>query len=151
MSSNIEKFDLLVAELLATLYERFPVTAGITASDRGINAENMFRGDGTIDQDIAAALEFFCNTVRWLKRAGYIDYDRELDSGTFSELVLTAKALEILKATPSSLTGKQTLGSYLVDSARNGATEALKQGVTTALSAGVSLAWAAVKTQIGHS
>ncbi|KVG23087.1 hypothetical protein WL77_05445 [Burkholderia ubonensis] len=143
MSSNIEKFDLLVAKLLANLYERFPIEAAITANAYGIDAENIFCGD-TIDTAISAELDFFCGTVRWLNRAGYIDYSSEHDSGAFANVVLTAKALEILKATPESLSASQSIGDYLVDSVRGGTTDAVKQGVTAALSAGALFIWNAL-------
>ncbi|MBN6729446.1 hypothetical protein [Burkholderia multivorans] len=141
MSSNIEKFDLLVAKLLVQLYERFPLETGISSATYGIDAGSMFRGDGTVDSDVAAELDFFCSTVRWLGRAGYIEYSGELDSGTFGDVVLTPKALEILKATPASLQAPQALGDYLVDSVRSGTTEAVKQGVTAALTAGTLFLW----------
>ncbi|CAB5287048.1 MULTISPECIES: hypothetical protein [Burkholderia] len=144
MSSNIEKFDLLVAKLLANLYEQFPVATGVVAADYGINAERSFRFDGTPDPDIERELDFFCNTLRWLQRAGYIDYAQETNGGTFGGVVLTAKALEILKAIPESLRAVTPLGDYLVESARSGATDALKQGVTAALSAGAVMAWNAL-------
>ncbi|MBR8032321.1 hypothetical protein P4G95_14490 [Burkholderia vietnamiensis] len=144
MSSNIEKFDLLVAELLANLYERFPVATGVAASDYGVNSADYFRFDSSVDPDIARELDFFSDTLRWLQRADYIHYARETDGGTFSGVVLTAKALEILKGTPQSLRASKPLGDYLVESARSGATDALKQGVTAALSAGAAMAWHAL-------
>ncbi|KWB69247.1 hypothetical protein [Burkholderia ubonensis] len=144
MSSNIEKFDLLVAKLLADLYEQFPIEAGITADAYGIDVENLFRFDGTIDGEITTELDFFCGTIRWLNRAGYIDYMGEHGSGAFTNVVLTAKALEILKGTPESLRAPQALGDYLVDNVRGGATEAVKQGVAAALSAGAVFAWNAL-------
>ncbi len=144
MSSKIEKFDLLVAKLLADLYKKFPQATGISASAYGIQAEEMFRFDGTIDKDIAHELDFFCNTLRWLKRHGYIDYSTEYDSGTFMSVAITTKALEVLKGTPESLNTSKSLGDDIVDSARSGATDALKQGVTAALSAGVVMAWNAL-------
>ncbi|MCA8285785.1 hypothetical protein [Burkholderia vietnamiensis] len=144
MSSNIEKFDLLVAKLLANLYERFPVATGVAADAYGVNASDYFRFDDSVDPDIAYELDFFCNTLRWLRRADYIHYADEINGGTFNGVVLTAKALEILKATPQSLRQSKPLGDYLVDSARSGATDALKQGVTAALSAGAVMAWHAL-------
>ncbi|KWH65156.1 hypothetical protein [Burkholderia anthina] len=142
MSSNIEKFDLLVAQLLADLYERFPIEAGISASNYGIDVDGLFGGfDGTVDRDVMEELDFFCSTVRWLKRAGYVDYSSEADSGAFGAVVLTPKALEILKATPTSLQASQALGDYLVDSVRSGASDAVKQGVTAALTAGTLFLW----------
>ncbi|WP_175739630.1 hypothetical protein [Burkholderia ambifaria] len=144
MPSNIEKFDLLVAKLLAHLYERFPVATGVAASDYGVNTDDYFRFDNSVDLDIAGELDFFSDTLRWLQRADYIHYVGETDGGTFSGVVLTAKALEILKATPQSLRQSKPLGDYLVDSARSGATDALKQGVAAALSAGAVMAWHAL-------
>ncbi|OXI27264.1 hypothetical protein [Burkholderia sp. AU16482] len=141
MSSNIEKFDLLVAQLLADLYERFPIEAGISASNYGFDVDGLFGSDGTVDRDVMAKLAFFCSTVRWLKRAGYVDYSSEADSGAFGAVVLTPKALEILKATPASLQASQALGDYLVASVRSGASDAVKQGVTAALTAGTLFLW----------
>ncbi len=144
MSSNIEKFDLLVAKLLAELYEQFPVAKGIAASVYGIDVENIFLADGKVDEKILRELDFFCCTVRWLKQAGYIDYTTEYDSGSFSGAVLTAKALEILKITPESLRSPQPLGDYLIANVRSGTTEALKKGVTAAFSAGATFVWKAL-------
>jgi hypothetical protein len=141
MPSNIDKFDQLTAELLADLYASFPVKAAISASKYGIPEEEIDWSHGAIDQELIKRLDFFCDTVRWLRQAGYLDFTSELNSGVFQSVVLTAKGLEVLKATPASLSPTQPLGDYLRDNIRSGATEALKKGVAAALSAGASLAW----------
>ncbi|MFM0175597.1 hypothetical protein PQR33_40485 [Paraburkholderia sediminicola] len=141
MPSNIEKFDLLTAKILADLYARFPVRATITASRYGVAPEDGLRSDGSWDAGILGELDFFCDTVRWLGQSGYLDFSSELDGGVFEGGVLTAKGLEILKAMPASLSPAQPLGDYLLDSVRAGATDALKKGVAAALSAGATIAW----------
>ncbi|MDN7607727.1 hypothetical protein [Burkholderia multivorans] len=117
MTSKDEKFDFLVANLLADLYKKFPKATDISSGAYGIRAEEMFLFDGTVDKDIADELDFFCNTLRWLKRYGYIDYSAEYDSGTFVNVAITTKALGARKSTPESLKASKSLRDEVADSA----------------------------------
>ncbi|RQH02726.1 hypothetical protein [Paraburkholderia dinghuensis] len=141
MPQNIEKFDLLTARLFADLYGRFPVRTFLSAESYGIDAEKVFQLDGKINAAVSAELEFFCATLRWLRESGYLDYKSEGNCGVFSDVVLTTRGLDVLKAMPKSVSPDKPLGDYLRDAVRSGTTDALKSGVAAALSAGAMFAW----------
>jgi len=61
----------------------------------------------------------------------------------FEDCVLTAKGLEALKSTPSSISGK-SLGQSLQDAAKAGAIESVKKLSGQVLSVGVNIATKAV-------
>jgi hypothetical protein len=153
MSSNIEKFDELTARIFAALYEDFPVPRSLSAEQYGVDCNAVFAEPDRIDSVSFKDLNFFCSTVQWLSASGYVEYATELNMGTFSDVTLTAKGLEVLKATPASLKAPEggeskTLGDYLVDGVKSGAADAMKKGATYALSAGAALAWNAVLTAV---
>ena len=144
MTSNIERFDELTGQLLGTLYDRFPIGTVLNRDDyHGVTAD-------TTDwfERFSGANAFFCSTVHWLQRAGYIDYSMK-DGGTFYDAVLTAKGLQALKAMPASLDPKKTVGEYIAEGAQAGAVEAVKKGVAYVLSTGSVLAWNALTTTAG--
>lgn len=141
MTANIENFDLLTAKLFAALYESFPVPVALTAEQYGVDVDSAFDFADPVSVDPAAfkALDFFCATVRWLEAYGYLTYQSETNGGFFFDASLTAKGLEVLKATPASLSSTKTLGEYIVEGTKGGVKEAMSKGVSYALSAGAAL------------
>ena len=141
-SSNIERFDEITAQLFSTLYQSFPVPVFLAAGNFVSPATQYHQaigGDAPSDE-----ATFWVACVIWLQEAGYIRYkSHHHPSASFREAVLSAKGLEVLKSIPDSLSGKDTIGDQLVDAARTGATDLLKEGVKTALAKGAMLMGAA--------
>ena len=153
MPSNIEKFDNLTARLFASLYESFPLERSLRPTDFDIDAENASNDTGQINAVSLKDVRFFSSTVRWLASAGYLKFHNESNLGTFYDVTLTTKGLEVLRAEPDSLEDSpgragQTLGEYLTDSVNAGAVNAMRKGASYALSSGAALAWNAVLTAV---
>ncbi|MBE5527449.1 hypothetical protein A9J41_00770 [Laribacter hongkongensis] len=137
-SSNIERFDEITAQLFSTLYQSFPAPVFLAAGNFVSPATQYSKVRG---YDVASdEAEFWAACVIWLQEAGYIRYEsHESLTASFWEVVLSPKGLEVLNSIPDSLSGKDTIGDQLVDAARTGATDLLKEGVKTALAKGVML------------
>ncbi|WP_155633930.1 hypothetical protein [Burkholderia cepacia] len=144
---NIEKFDNLVARIFAYLYQQFPVKISLVPREFGIEDSEIVPGAGGLGQIVhknEAEVQFFYDTVEWLHSAGYIHM---LDNGRGRPgryAALSSKGLEVLKATPASLTQDKSLGEYLASNVKSGAADAVKKGVSMALSMGASLAFQAL-------
>lgn len=82
--------------------------------------------------------EFFIATAQWLVRAGYI-HGEVRPYTHVSDVVLTAKGLEVLNAIPKSLVTGPSLGEQLAEAAKEGGKETLKGLVTEALGLGARL------------
>lgn len=126
--SNIEKFDTLVVRILADLYEQFPVP-------RKILAINYFDNPTVFNEHVASDVLnedglFLNHTLNWLKGAGYVDFQQinhDLPGGSI-DVVMTAKALEALRAMPDSLDREAPIGEQMRDhgkTASSAATAAL--------------------------
>ena len=129
--SNIDKFDFVVGELFAKLYEAFPQRTEVAYMELNQNEDLSFANDESFE---------FC-AVEWLERAGYIwIYHRD---NVCVKAVLSPKGLEILKSIPDSLSGKISIGENLVSLFQEGAKETLKEKVkelvSLALSKGITL------------
>ncbi|WP_145133629.1 MULTISPECIES: hypothetical protein [unclassified Pseudomonas] len=133
MTGNIETFDQLTGLIFAKLYERFPIPASLDIME----FHEVFSSTGE-EADIDTS--FFNASVRWLIDSGYIS-DRAIWAGTnnFQQCTLTAKALEILKGTPSVLSGK-SIGDELQTAVKSGTLESLKALTNEALSRGFGIA-----------
>ncbi|MCG9095313.1 hypothetical protein [Laribacter hongkongensis] len=141
-SSNIERFDEITAQLFSTLYQSFPVPIVLAAGKFVSPATQYHKAIGSDAPSEEA--KFWVACVIWLQEAGYIRYkSHHHQSACFLEAVLSPKGLEVLKSIPDSLSGKDTIGDQLVDAARTGATDLLKEGVKTALAKGAMLMGAA--------
>ncbi|MDH4763425.1 hypothetical protein OMP44_11005 [Pseudomonas sp. CBMAI 2609] len=150
MATNIECFDLLTGRIFADLYDDFPVARVLTAEIYcsyllGIDPENPIEA---VMDDQGKAIEFYFATVEWLEVAGYIRHRHE--NSDWSETVLTAKGLESLKSVPDSLAGKESLGSQLIDAARDGATTRLKDLASSVIGVGVQLSIGAVQAVLAR-
>jgi len=138
--SNIERFDQLTGIVFSRLYDKFPVTVDLNVMDFGdilepgelIEPLEIYTG--------SEQLEFFTGTIDWLIEAGYIvSRQKSAYAYTYEECTLTAKALEILKATPVSL-GGETLGGTLAAAVKDGAKSKLKELASEVLSKGYGMA-----------
>ncbi|KAB0502783.1 hypothetical protein [Pseudomonas lini] len=139
--TNIERFDQLTGRIFAVLYEDFPMTVDLTdeAFTDAIVVDPVDSEEG-MDQLMARG-EFFSATVLWLIKSGYISFYEDISKthDMFLGCTLTAKALEALKATPSTLSG-DSIGASLQAAAKGGMVEAIKSLTNDALSKGLALA-----------
>lgn len=128
MVSNIERFDTIVVLALAELYSRFPVRQYLASSKfivteegehiDGLSSEaegHLFAEDPYLKDPYFKRRNFAFESLRWLVDAGYIHGTPAAYNG-INDAVLTAKGLEVLKATPDSLQG--SLGERLVEAVK---------------------------------
>jgi hypothetical protein len=134
--SNIEVFDQYVAEVLARLYEAFPVPISFSTypsevDDLRMVPDETSKTEAESRKGLAKRATIQCATASWLQETGYfasaktVTRDRdisihfELDgvyhlkgdrilfpSITYENARLTAKGLEALRALPQSLSGE---------------------------------------------
>ena len=134
--SNIERFDEIAGEVFAKLYLNFPVPCLLRAADYTLSSTvfNEHLGADVPSQEA----EFFFACIRWLESAGYITAKAE--NGFYvAEVVLTSKWLEVLRAMPSSLQGKVSIGERLGDAAAKGGKEIARMLVSEALALGTRI------------
>ncbi|MGL6488008.1 hypothetical protein ACSZNF_13735 [Aeromonas hydrophila] len=128
MVSNIERFDTILVLALADLYSRFPVRQYLASSKfivteegehiDGLSPEaegHLYDEDPYFKDPYFKRKEFAFDSLRWLVDAGYLHGTPVAYDG-INDAVLTAKGLEVLKATPDSLQG--SLGERLVEAAK---------------------------------
>lgn len=127
--SNIERFNDCTARLLAFLYERFPFKGNLDFHE-WLGKDVFEPGDD--------ALEFCSATLEWLKDSGYISIGTLHIQGA-SNVALTAKGLEVLKAVPESITAKSSIGAALIERVRGGAFSAAGKLVEVAFTEGFKL------------
>lgn len=131
--SNIEKFDDYAGRIFAELYQRFPMPYTLSPGDfMEVTHHTHENGGGTFLSEDA---KFFVATSNWLISAGYVSATKQLTTGT-REAVLTSKGLEILKATPHSVSQKSSLGEALISSVAEGGKDVTKGLVAQAFSLG---------------
>jgi hypothetical protein len=132
-NSNIEKFNVLAAQVLADLYQSFPIPRELACAQFGFSSEYN-KNDAPCEE-----LIFFMSSVRWLGESGYIRYSKE-NTILFWDAVLTAKGLETLCSMPDSLSPGKTLGERLKDAADSGSKTVLAEAIKIVLATGVRLA-----------
>ncbi|MGU0728808.1 hypothetical protein ACSESD_00745 [Pseudomonas aeruginosa] len=86
---------------------------------------------------------FFGHSVAWLIATGYLSAERLFPGASFRQAILTAKGLEVLKATPASLNSSSSFGEQLQTAAKDGMLDTIKSLTNEALSRGVGLATSA--------
>lgn len=121
--SNIDKFNELTGKVLGELYLNFPLPLNL-AAEQFVGSAVEWSEERQMDLPSKDA-EFFFATTGWLINAGYINGG--LYSHTqVSDAVLTAKGLDVLNATPRSLTHAHSLREQLAEIAREGGKESFK-------------------------
>lgn len=146
--NNIERFDEITGMVFAHLYQSFPIPTDLGAEFIGLNISPVttipekgapYGGVYDLSAEERKNFDIFIHSLHWLSKAGYIDVS---DSGstTFYGVTLTAKGLEILKATPSSLDNAPSIGQQLITAAKGGLVDQLKSLTASALKRGVALA-----------
>lgn len=148
-SSNIERFDQLVGEVFASLYDSFPVSKKLHAADFARAIEGSSDTDDEMRDRILETDDFFEASISWLRQSGYIYFDSQESCPTaFYGCVLTAKTLAVLKREPSNLAGT-SIGSALKKATRDGVSATTKTLTSEALERGVRLAYASVVSWAG--
>lgn len=141
MCANIELFDEYTGKMLAELYQKFPMPVYLDIRDvSGFLEVNEYgtvldgNGNPSKEADIALA------TLEWLIESGYIKTRDTRSNYGFGRCVLTAKGLEVLKASPDSLKEKKYLGDMLVTAVKSGTTDSVKEMTKLIISKGIQLA-----------
>lgn len=138
-TSNIERFDEITGKVLGALYQQFPVPVNLSAAKF---VEPATRYCEIIGGEVPSKdAEFFNACVRWLADAGYLRLNQDAHFyGVVESVVLTAKGLETLKAVPKSLDGAHSIGEQLVEAAKSGMAEQVRDLTNNFLKRGYALA-----------
>lgn len=135
MTTRMELFDSCVAVVFARLYEHFPERIDFEfPGDMPISL--VEESDSAVD--VWVKFGVFEATVKWLHQAGYIWADRITSQGAL-QVVLSPKALEVLKVPQSLSKKKEPLGQFLTSAVKAGAKAAIQKGVSAALTEGFKL------------
>ena len=135
--SNIALFNSFVGVILEKLYTSFPVCNDISTAE----IVNSSKQDATKEKNILVCSE----TLFWLRDSGFITFvapeEKALFIGggieaynDFTCVVLTAKGLEILKQSPSSIKANTTLGEKLSEAVEKGFASKVSELVGLAIS-----------------
>lgn len=141
MCTNIELFDEYTGSVLAKLYQNFPIAIDLGVDE--ISGHTQMNDFGVIVNEKGKEskhAQVAWHTIQWLKNAGYIHIETQYPYTGYHGCVLTAKGLEVLKATPESVQPQEYLGDQLVSAAKNGTTATLKEAAKQAISTGIKLA-----------
>ncbi len=112
--TNIEKFEYCSAELLAQLYQSFPVKMHISISDYG-----------HYDNEDNSSL--FFSTIEFLNDEKFIRYDSDIYGG-YMGVILTSKGLAILNSTLPEITDdKETVGNKIINAVNENSKELIKK------------------------
>lgn len=137
MTTNIERFNILVGAIFAKLYEEFPLPVALssaTFATQLVDAKALHDG-----QHKGREIRIFTATVIWLEEEGYVRKGSMLSNGTILRCTLTANALELLNAMPSNLEVKgPSLGDQLIVATKEGVTEKVKDLASEFFSKAVS-------------
>lgn len=136
--SNIKQFDEFTGLILGALYENFPVRRPLVVSKLIPDGTYYNESYGVDLPNEKGDFLFAC--VDWLAESGYLHFNDRIHNVGYSDAVLTAKGLEVLKAIPDSLSTGPTLGDQLVDATKSGAKSLLGDIAGQALSIGVKFA-----------
>ena len=135
-ASNIEQFDEYAGQIFAHLYQHFPVPTSIVPREF-IECESIGLKDNE-QEYFGDEARIFLATAKWLVMTGYI-HCREEKLSYIRDAVLTAKGLEILKLTPSSVVGGPSFGERLTSAAKEEGREALRTVAAEVLGIGVKM------------
>ena len=138
MARNIELFDEYAARILSRLYERFPVKCPLDAREITGHTDTDEYGaivapDGRVSKEAGVAYA----TIEWLAETGYLRADDAHPPYGYGSCVLSARGLELLKATPQSVRVTETLGDKLVRLVAEGSMELAKDAVRAAIAIAV--------------
>ena len=139
MTRNIELFDEYTARILSRLYERFPVKCALDV--REITGHTDIDEYGAIvapDGRKSKEAEIAYATIEWLAETGYLRADDANPPYGYRLCVLSARGLELLKATPQSVRMTETLGDKLVRLVAEGSMDLAKDAVRATIAVAVA-------------
>lgn len=116
------KVNKWTAEILGRLYKNFPKKTVLCPENIDNNAD--------LEEQIIIA-----DLIQWLSEENIIRYENRDLSGCFSGVSLTLKGFAVLKATPDPLKQKQSIGEFLIETAKKTSVNTLNQAITTLLQA----------------
>lgn len=141
--TNIELFNLSVAEILGECYENFPERINIKESDIAFKVLEYY--DDSVSDDLVAFTDqlfsISSSTIEWLEQAGYI-WVGGRDHNDFYRVTLSGKGLELLNLVPDSINNKDTLGSSFLKGTKNISKESVLSAIKLLLSEGTKMALA---------
>lgn len=129
-ASNMDLFNEYTATIFAELYQAFPEVRPLDVGRLSGCKPDDYGVIGKRGQVCAA-------TIEWLAESGYIRLGHRMD-WTFPA-VLTAKGLEILKATPASISQGKSAGESIVAAVKDGSMRTAVNLVSSALTEGFKL------------
>ncbi|QHF28563.1 hypothetical protein [Pseudomonas sp. R32] len=140
--TNIERFDEMSADILAFLYERFPIPSSVGPDVAGLSVVKYLEydpisGGAVTEGERDPETEFFEATLAWLVHAGFIT-NKAAPVNIFV-YVLTPYGLQALKHVPKPSLGTETLGEKLSEATKSGAKTVASEVLNQALSIGVQL------------
>ena len=130
---NIDRFNTLVGLIFDQLYREFPLQITLDA-----NVFALAMGVGTDEAEMrknepkrrplpgtkTKFIDFYRSTLTWLRMEGFIHASIDPDEN----VVLSAKGLAILNATPSVI-GEKSLGKKLGDAAKDVGTDVANKAI----------------------
>ncbi|MCS6718703.1 hypothetical protein, partial [Proteus mirabilis] len=120
--------------VLASLYESFPVKKSFLVET--LFPETSLEPDWSDIPQINHDAIFVTETISWLVEHQYISANIQYGY-SFSDVVLTAKGLELLKLTPNSL--EPSLGDQLVKAVKSGTKDIIVNVSSSVLTTGIAL------------
>lgn len=140
--TNIERFDEISADILAHLYQAFPIPTFVTPKVAGLTELEVLSHDHVNETSITRGArdpetEFFNASLDWLTKSGFIL--KKEGHSIHATYVLTASGLQALKHVPVPSLGSETLGDKLSSAAKNSATGAAREVINQVISIGVQL------------
>lgn len=131
MSKNMALFDDFAVQIMADLYAAFPQRQAVDCIKLSGAGELDEYGRASHECDICA------ETVRWLHEEGYVRAESLSVYGA-NQVTLTSKGLELLRAVPSSLRSKASVGDQLVAMLKGGARESARALLNKAMAEGLA-------------
>lgn len=133
--SNIDLFNLIVAEIFSRLYKSFPVGIEYRYEEVALKIMNDVNLDAQdYDEKRRVGKVVFYSNL-WLKKSGYIY--AQGDEFSSRSATLTAKALESLYRIPEGLESQDSIGSMLAKGTSNLGKDLtihlIKQGLSSAV------------------
>lgn len=141
--TNIERFDEISADILAFLYNRFPIPEYVSPKISGLSVivygeyDTENGGAEIISGEIDPETELFDSTLAWLVHAGFIH--EKPTRYCSSQYFLTAYGLQALKHVPKPALGSETLGEKLSAATKAGTKTAASEILNQTLSIGINL------------
>ncbi len=140
--TNIERFDEMSADILAFLYEGFPIPSSVSPQVAGLTVLTYLEYDPTTENSVTEGerdpeTEFFDATLEWLVHAGFIA--KRAAPVNRQVYVLTPYGLQALKHVPKPSLGTETLGQKLSAATKAGTKSAASEILNQALSIGAQL------------